>query len=100
MGKNPKYVELSDRAIQDWIVKSGMWKNQGWGAESNDKPFYSFGLEQVDNHSILNAVLDMAPLYPRHYVLMEVKQNLTASDRKQNLKRFNFTQFKRVAAVV
>merc|ERR1712083_1174038 len=41
-----------------------------------------------------------APFVPRHYVVMEVKQNLTAADRKDNLKRFNFPHFKKVATII
>merc|ERR1711972_770263 len=37
---------------------------------------------------------------PRHYVVMEVKQNLVAADSKANLQRFNLPHFKRVAQVV
>merc|ERR1711948_59668 len=42
----------------------------------------------------------MAPLVPRHYVVMEVKQNLVASDRAENLKRFNMPHFKKIAKVM
>merc|ERR1712032_948120 len=96
--KNPQYTELSDRAIQEWIVKSGMWKPQE--KRSNDKPEYNFGLGFVDDGSIRRAILTMAPLVPRHYIVMEVKQNLIASERTENLKRFNLPHFRKVAKVV
>merc|ERR1712190_329140 len=36
--KNPHYVELSDRAIQAWLEKSGIWKQGKWqNPSSNDK---------------------------------------------------------------
>merc|ERR1712228_312459 len=41
-----------------------------------------------------------APLIPRHYVIMEVKQNLVAGDRQKNLERFNLPHFRKVACVV
>merc|ERR1711972_139442 len=41
-----------------------------------------------------------APLVPRHYIIMEVKQNLVAEDRKMNLQRFNQPHFKKIAKVV
>merc|ERR1712228_311335 len=44
--------------------------------------------------------MGMAPLTPRHYVVMEVQENLTAANRKENLKRFNLPHFKKVAAVI
>merc|ERR1711972_419114 len=91
-------VELSDRAIQQWICKSGMWKPQE--RQSNDKPEYKFGLGLVDDGSIRKAIMAMAPLVPRHYVVMEVKQNLVASDRVEDVKRFNMPHFKKIAKVM
>merc|ERR1711920_50565 len=87
--------------IQDWIAKSGVWVDK-WQSQqkSNDKLSYNYGLPQLDDHSIRKAVYDVAPWGERHYVVMEVKENLTASDRKVNLKRFNLPHFKKIAAVV
>merc|ERR1712039_374773 len=99
--KNPQYVEISDRAIQNWIIKSGIRKqfaNAKW--HSNDKPEYCFGLGFVDDQSIRKGIMNMAPLVPRHYVIMEVKENLVAADRKANLQRFNVPHFKKIAKVV
>merc|ERR1711920_505568 len=96
---NPQYVELSDRMIQDWIHKSGIWKMHG-NQRCNDKLWYDYGLPQVDDQSIRRAIYEVAPLGARHYVIMEVKENLTASDRKLNLKRFNLPHFKKIAAVI
>merc|ERR1712217_636889 len=99
--KNPHYVELSDRAIQAWITKSGMRKHhQGGKWHSNDKPEYNFGLSMVDDHSIRKAIMSIAPLVPRHYIVMEVKENLVADDRKANLQRFNMPHFKKIAKVM
>merc|ERR1712190_610264 len=77
---------------------SGMWKPQE--RQSNDKPEYNLGLGLVDDLSIRKAIMAMAPLVPRHYVVMEVKQNLVASDRAENLKRFNMPHFKKIAKVM
>merc|ERR1711870_46743 len=96
--KNPQYVEISDRAIQQWICKSGMWKPQE--RQSNDKPEYKFGLGLVDDGSIRKAIMAMAPLVPRHYVVMEVKQNLVASDRVENVKCSTMPHFKKIAKVM
>merc|ERR1712194_359540 len=54
----------------------------------------------VDDQSIRRAIMAMAPLIPRHYVVMEVKQNLVAEDRKSNLQRFNLPHFKKTAKVM
>merc|ERR1712151_953120 len=84
-----------------WIVKSGMRKhNQGGKWHSNDKPEYNFGLSLVDDQSIRKAIMSIAPLVPRHYIVMEVKENLVADDRKANLQRFNLPHFKKIAKVM
>merc|ERR1712187_758968 len=75
--KNPQYVELSDRKIQAWIEKSGCWKQRNQWRDSkqacNDKPEFNYGLEYVDDASIRKSIMAVAPLVPRHYVIMEVK---------------------------
>merc|ERR1712217_111438 len=88
--------------IHNWLVKSGMWnqKSQSQSQTSNDKPQYNFGLGLVDDASIRKALMMIAPLVPRHYVVMEVKQNLVAADRKAMLKRFNLPHFNKVAKVM
>merc|ERR1712060_979251 len=74
--------------------RSNAWK------ESNDKPDFNFGIQGVDDSSIRRAIMSVVPLMPRHLIFMEVKQNLVAQDRKDNLKRFSLPHFKRVAHVV
>merc|ERR1712083_1267397 len=100
MGKNPKYLELSDRMIHDWIQKSGLWRCRNRGGISNDKPPFNYGVKFLDDESICRAVRSVAPLVPRNYVVMEVKQNLVAADRTANLQRFNLAHFRKVAYVV
>merc|ERR1712087_458243 len=60
----------------------------------------NFGLGLVDDGSIRRAILTMAPLVPRHYVVMEVKQNLIASERTESLKRFDMPHFRKIAKVM
>merc|ERR1712014_370381 len=103
MGKNPQYVELSDRKIIEWAKKSGCRRNFHKGGHSfgsNDKPKADFGVQHLDDFSARRVVNSIASVVPRHYVVMEVKQNLLANDRKNNLKRFPGHAFKRVAKVV
>lgn len=99
--KNPKYTELSDRKLIDWVVKSGyskpavsQWKN------SNDKPDATFGSPALDELSARKVIQTVAPLAPRNYVMMEVKGNLLKEERAESLKRFSGPQFKRIAKVV
>merc|ERR1712060_69300 len=87
--KNPQYHEISDRMIHDWIQKSGFQKNQ-WNQgpqASNDKPPFSYGPQFLNDHSIRRAIMSVAPHMPRHYLVMEVKENLISVDRSRNLKR-------------
>lgn len=100
--KNKHYVELSDRKIIEWATKSGVWKPQGsrTPTHSNDKPDFAFQLPSLDDLSVQNIIRTVAPLVPRHYVIMEVKSNLLAAERKEILERFNSAQYKKVAYVM
>merc|ERR1711972_400604 len=70
------------------------WKN------SNDKPDFNFGIPAMDDMSAHRTMNSIAPVVPRNYVVMEVKQNLVQADRKENLKRFSAPHFKKIAHVV
>mmetsp|Transcript_80420 Transcript_80420/g.209785 ORF Transcript_80420/g.209785 Transcript_80420/m.209785 type:complete len:545 (+) Transcript_80420:90-1724(+) len=96
---NPSFTELSDRKVNEWAVKSGVWKSKGWSG-SNDKPYFNTGLALLDDASASRVIQSIAPCVPRDYVLMEVKQNLCAEDRAANLKKFSSDKFTKVARVI
>jgi len=96
--KNPKYVELSDRKIQEWAASSGLSSQGKGGGKSNDKP--NLGYPGVDDFNLHRVINNIVPLVPRNYVIMEVKSNLLSQDRKAALKRFNYPHFKKIAHVV
>merc|ERR1739838_550732 len=73
--------------------KGGGWKN------SNDKPLFNFGPPGMDDNSVRRVINNIASVVPRNYVIMEVKANLTAADRKENLQRFSAPHFKKIARV-
>jgi len=99
--KNPHYTELSDRRIMEWAACSGLWKPKGGGWQtSNDKPEFNFGLPGMDDMSIRRIIYNVAPVVPRNYVIMEVKSNLIAPDRKEVLAKFGAPFFKKVAHVI
>eukprot|EP00933_Yihiella_yeosuensis_P072094 TRINITY_DN8038_c0_g2_i2.p1 TRINITY_DN8038_c0_g2~~TRINITY_DN8038_c0_g2_i2.p1 ORF type:complete len:463 (+),score=119.39 TRINITY_DN8038_c0_g2_i2:63-1451(+) len=98
--KNPSYVELSDRKIQDWAQSSGLAKPRATGGSSNDKPSFAYSLAGMDDMSIQKVTKSITPTMPRNYVVMEVKSNLIAEERAEVLKRFNDPRFKKVAQVV
>merc|ERR1712187_104277 len=101
LAENPKFLELSDRQIVDWICKSGFskpransWKN------SNDNPSSNFGIPPLDDLSARKTLKTLAPMFPRNYCVMEVKGNLLKAERTEWLKRFKGPEFKKVACVV
>merc|ERR1711871_198329 len=101
MEKHPNYIELSDRKIIEWAGKSGLFKPKttSW-KNSNDKPEFNYGLTAMDDLSVRRVLQAVAPLVPRNYVVMEVKENLTKADREATLKRFCHPSYKKVANVV
>merc|ERR1712232_1432909 len=62
-------------------------------------PQPSFGIPQLDDMSARKVLQKIAPLAPRHYVVMEVKGNLLKDDRAQLLGKFAHPWFRRVAKV-
>merc|ERR1719401_649515 len=98
---NPGYVELSDRMLVDWAIKSGLTKQKGnqW-KNSNDRPDVSFGIQQLDDLSARRVIKTVAPLVPRNYIIMEVKSNLVKAERQDVLNRFSKPHFKRIAQVM
>eukprot|EP00927_Polykrikos_kofoidii_P038964 TRINITY_DN333_c0_g1_i3.p1 TRINITY_DN333_c0_g1~~TRINITY_DN333_c0_g1_i3.p1 ORF type:complete len:1000 (+),score=252.66 TRINITY_DN333_c0_g1_i3:111-3110(+) len=104
MEERPNCVELSDRKILEWAAKSGIVRPSSArsveGKNSNDKPEFNFGIPALDDVSARRIINVFAPVVPRNYIVMDVKANMIATEREQNLKRFNSNQYKRVARVV
>merc|ERR1712194_978651 len=99
--KNKNYVELSDRKILDWAVKSGLRPPRQQGAKaSNDKPEMNFQVRELDDASMRRAIYMVAPMQQRNYVVMEVRDNLLKSEREELVKRFDRPHFKKVAKVL
>lgn len=101
LAKNPHYTELGDRSIIAWAEASGVWRNKQWSkGGSNDKPRYDFGLQPMDDFSIRSVLLACAPVFPRHYVVMEDRGNLLPQERAKVLQRFRAPCFRKVACVM
>lgn len=98
--KNPKFIELSDRKVQDWALSSGLPKPKPGLTASNDKPTFAYGLTGMDDSSIPKVVKSITTTVQRNYVVMEVKSNLIADERKAILKRYSAPCYKKVAHVV
>merc|ERR1740123_567962 len=100
MKDNPGYTELSSRALLDWAMKSGLRRLGGNSRVCNDRPGMDLGIRDLDNDSIHNMIMSVAPLLKRNFVIMEVRNNLLASERKRSLAHFDPAAFKRKALVV
>jgi len=99
--KNPHYTELSDRMILEWCEKSGIPRNGGYKRRScNDKPEMSFGIPELENQSVRRMIRNIAAEQKRNYVVMEVKSNLVAAERKELASRFYAPHFKKTAQVL
>eukprot|EP00929_Paragymnodinium_shiwhaense_P118696 TRINITY_DN90614_c0_g1_i1.p1 TRINITY_DN90614_c0_g1~~TRINITY_DN90614_c0_g1_i1.p1 ORF type:complete len:956 (+),score=362.14 TRINITY_DN90614_c0_g1_i1:57-2870(+) len=101
MKQNPTYVELSDRKLVDWTIKSGWPKMRVDSTrESVDKPLFAFGIPAMEDLSCRRIINTVAPLVPRNYVVVEMKSNLDSADRAVNLTRFSKAKYSRTAKVV
>eukprot|EP00927_Polykrikos_kofoidii_P084989 TRINITY_DN9120_c0_g1_i1.p1 TRINITY_DN9120_c0_g1~~TRINITY_DN9120_c0_g1_i1.p1 ORF type:complete len:1042 (+),score=258.05 TRINITY_DN9120_c0_g1_i1:115-3240(+) len=104
--ENPRFTELSDRKLMEWASKSGIpkpnisLKSIQEGTTSNDKPEVSYGMPLLDDFSARSVIQAVAPLVPRHYVIMELGSNLIESKRKEHLRMFSLKHYKRIAYVV
>mmetsp|Transcript_31905 Transcript_31905/g.94860 ORF Transcript_31905/g.94860 Transcript_31905/m.94860 type:complete len:882 (-) Transcript_31905:62-2707(-) len=101
LSKNPEYTELSDRKIVDWAVRSGLWRPKTHSFKtSNDKPDMNFGIQHLDDGSVKQILNMAASVQKRHFVVAEIKGNLTKQDRLDSAKRFFLPHFNKVAQVM
>jgi len=101
LSANKTHVELSDRAVLDWAAKSGIQRPKGYSwRTNNDKPDMGFGIPLLDDSSVSGVLAAAAPAMGRNFVVMAVKGNLVAEDRKAALQRFAGSRFTRVAKVI
>jgi len=98
--KNPGCIEISDRAIREWVEKSAAWPWRKVTMSSKDKPEMGFGIPQIDNGSAKKALITFCTLQRRKYVVMEVKGNLVKEDRALALEPFKSANFKTSAVVL
>jgi len=99
--KAKNFVELSDRKILEWAEKSGIWKPKGYAITgSNDKPDMYFQVRELDDGTARKALHMVAPLQKRNYIVMEVRGNLVAEERKEFVSKFSTANFKTTAMVM
>jgi len=97
--KNPSYTEISDRKVVEWAAKSGIVQARSAGS-SRDKADISFGIPLMDDLSVQRVLNTIASTVRRNYVVMELRSNLIADERKSALHRFSSPDFKKVATVI
>merc|ERR1711981_628493 len=91
-------MEISGRAIIDWASKSGMIR-QG-PKSSNDEPDMKFGIPHMDDGSIGRVLTSLCGMECRSFIVPELRSNLVAAERRQNLSKFPSDGFRRVAKVI
>merc|ERR1712187_65145 len=67
---------------------------------SNDKPDMNFGIPLMDDSSVESVAAALAPTLKRNYVMMEMRSNLLAKERKKALAQFSGPNFKKKAVVL
>merc|ERR1712050_410639 len=98
--KNPGYTELSQRSILEWAEKSGIRRQNGFQVRtSNDEPGMNLSIQSVENGKLSQTMRSFAAMQGRHYVVMQVKNNLIKEEREKLLAAFPGDLFKKVAHV-
>mmetsp|Transcript_6185 Transcript_6185/g.14367 ORF Transcript_6185/g.14367 Transcript_6185/m.14367 type:complete len:811 (+) Transcript_6185:154-2586(+) len=100
LAANRQYTELSSRMLLSWARSSGLDCRPASPEESNnDRPPMHFVRNDIHENSLKEAIWSVVPMLNRSYVVMEVKESLLDSGRKELLERFG-SDFKKVARVV
>ncbi|CAK0813620.1 unnamed protein product, partial [Prorocentrum cordatum] len=81
-----RVFELSDRKVLEWASNSGLHR-RGNNASNDDM-------------SVQNTLAAVTPALRRDFMVLELRDNLLAAERKKLLARFPASDFKRVAVVV
>jgi len=98
---HPGYTELSNRAMLDWCLKSGLvcQKAQTW-KNSVDRPDAQFGISSLDDGSAKRLLDTLSTSQERNLVVMEAKSILLKEERQVVTARYGMGSFKRTALVM
>eukprot|EP00927_Polykrikos_kofoidii_P071813 TRINITY_DN68021_c0_g1_i1.p1 TRINITY_DN68021_c0_g1~~TRINITY_DN68021_c0_g1_i1.p1 ORF type:complete len:946 (+),score=162.80 TRINITY_DN68021_c0_g1_i1:62-2899(+) len=101
LDENPSYTELSDRSLLEWARRTGLQRAKGYKARnSNDRPGMELGIAEFDNATVKRTLATMATNLGRSCVVMEVRNNLLAAERRKMLDHYSGPEYRRVAMVV
>merc|ERR1712046_202752 len=98
--KNPNFTELSDRKIMAWCEASGLRRQNSSWMSNLDKPNFNFGIPHIDDLSCRKIINLVAATQKRHILVGELKCNLLPEERKESLKKFPASTFKKIAKVI
>merc|ERR1712048_790514 len=87
LAKNRTFCEISDRAIIQWATKSGI--------RPSEKKGMNFGIPLLDDLSVQRILYDVIPTMQRNFVVVDIKGNLLADERKAATARFSDCNFKK-----
>ena len=95
-----RYLEISDRAIVDWIRRSGFLAPQRVAPDASiDRPGFVFGINSIDDSSIRKILKSLYGLIGKDLVIVEARRGLIASERKSIISEFGH-EWRKVAVVV
>merc|ERR1712060_343428 len=92
LAQNRNYSEISDRAIIQWATKSGI--------RPSEKKGLNFGIPLLDDLSVQRILKEVVPTMQRNFVVVDIKGNLLADERKAAIARYADSDFKKVAHVL
>jgi hypothetical protein len=98
-----KFFEVSDRALNEWCALSGVrdkgTKNDRQALACRDRPYLHYGIRAIDDGTLRDAVRELAHVRKRHVVLMHVRENLLAAERRKHVAQFGQDLREAVVAV-
>jgi len=100
--ENPDYTELSERMVKDWLLKSGLWVHGGKSrGGSCDKPSLNFGIQEVDNRSVLSFIMaNVVQFSKRNFIVPQIHLNLQQEKRDELIQKFMVAHFDVTAHVI
>eukprot|EP00931_Biecheleriopsis_adriatica_P009178 TRINITY_DN110274_c0_g1_i1.p1 TRINITY_DN110274_c0_g1~~TRINITY_DN110274_c0_g1_i1.p1 ORF type:complete len:809 (+),score=207.76 TRINITY_DN110274_c0_g1_i1:48-2474(+) len=97
--EHPNFLELSERYMEEWCVKSGLTRKKEPGeAHSRDEPDFSLRQSGLEDKSWWATLLHLAKLGGRSCVFASVRSGLLEAERRKLLQ--SFPSAKKVAAVI
>lgn len=98
--KHPTCTELSDRSFLVWARSCGYPRSKGVPLGSRDKPTLSFGVPSLEDGRAGQHLREITAWQRRSFVVMELRSNLIAVERREAVSRFSAPWFRKIAVVL